>query len=245
MTCFKVYPYKQGSASAKLLSEGLGGRVLKVVGSRYKPKEGDVVLNWGAKDPPELAPALVLNRDVGVAQCKLASLRALSEAGIRVPPFWTNREDIPEGSFPIVCRTKLRGQGGDGIVIANTPDELVPAPLYTKYIKKKHEYRVHVLRGQAFFVQRKAKKVGVENPNWKVRNLAGGFVFVEEPLENVPGEVIVNAELAVGAVGIDFGGVDVIWNALEGKGYVLEINTACGLEPRTAVKYAEAVADYL
>src|SRR3546814_3666736 len=53
-------------------------------------------------------------------------------------------EDIPDEAFPIVCRTVLSGHSGVGIVIADNRDDLVPANLYVKYVKKKEEYRVHL-----------------------------------------------------------------------------------------------------
>lgn len=239
---FKVYGYKQGSKSAKELANALDGKVLKHVGSKYKPRAGDVVINWGSGDPPRFGPATTLNPDVTRAQCKLATFKALAGAEISIPPFAERREDID--TFPVVCRTKLRGHSGDGIVIATKPEELVDAPLYTKYIKKKDEYRVHVFRDRAFFIQRKARKLDVEEPNWMVRNLAGGFVFVEVGREDVPECVIDNAVRSIAALGLDFGGVDVVFNEREQKAYVLECNTACGLEERTAAKYAEVIRDF-
>jgi glutathione synthase/RimK-type ligase-like ATP-grasp enzyme len=239
MTKYRIYPYKQGSASAKKLAETLDGKVLKHVGSKYRPRLGDVVVNWGAAAPPVFAPATTLNADVRVAQCKLATFDKLQAAGVCTPPHWTAKGGGDQ-VFPVVCRTKLRGHSGDGIVIANNPDELVGAPLYTKYIKKKDEYRVHVIRDKAFFIQRKARKLDNEQPNWMIRNLAGGFVFVECPAEEVPADVINQAVAAIAALAIDFGGVDVIWNDKEQRAFVLEVNTACGVEDRTAQKYSEA-----
>ena len=242
----KVFGYKQGSKSAKALAEALGGKVLKHVGSKYRPKAGDTVVNWGsAVDMARFGPATVLNVDVTKAQCKLASFRALNQAGVRVPTFSTRKEDFDEGDFPVVCRTKLRGHSGDGIVIANNKDELVAAPLYTKYVKKKDEYRIHVLGGRAFFCQRKARKLENEQPNWQIRNLAGGFVFVETEINDVPADVLDVAIRSVTALGLDFGGADVMWNENEGRAYALEVNTACGLEERTAQKYKEAISDFL
>ena len=40
-------------------------------------------------------------------------------------------------------------------------------------------------------------------------------------------------------LGLDFGAVDVIWNEHESKAYVLEINTAPGLEGSTVEDYKE------
>ena len=244
---FKVYPYKQGSASAKTLANALEGKVLKVVGSKFKPKARDVVINWGSSKVPDFGPATVLNKDVSVAQCKLATFKALGAAGVRIPDCWEGRaaaNEAPANSYPLVCRTVLRGHSGEGIVIANNADELVDAPLYTQYVKKKDEYRVHVTRHEddydAFFIQRKARKLDVDDPNWQVRNLAGGFVFAQVELADVPHDVVDQACAALGALGLDFGGVDVLFNEREGKAYVLEINTACGLEERTAERYRDA-----
>ena len=246
MTNFRVYPYKQGSKSAKALANALEGKVLKHAGSKYRPRLGDVVVNWGAAAPPAYAPATTLNPDVKVAGCKLATFKALGAAGVNIPDCFEGRaaaDAAPPNVFPLVARTKLRGHSGDGIVICNKPEELVDAPLYTRYVKKKDEYRVHVLRDNAFFIQRKARKLDNEQPNWLVRNLAGGFVFVECPRDEVPADVINQAVATIAALALDFGGVDVIWNEKEGKAYVLEVNTACGLEERTADRYRQAIVD--
>lgn len=234
----KVYPYKQGSRSAKTLAASLNGRVLKRVGSLYVPQSTDFVINWGSSEVPDFTPATIWNRDVSKAQCKLASFQALSVAGVKVPSFWTSPNDIPDSAFPIMCRTKLRGHSGDGIVVALNRSALVTAPLYTQYVKKKDEYRLHIFRDSVFFCQRKARKLNHSNPNWMIRNLDGGFAFVEVSYDNVPGVVIDQARWALAALGLDFGGVDVIYNDSTGAAYVLEINTACGLEQRTADKYA-------
>jgi hypothetical protein len=246
MVKIRVFPYKQGSASAKVLAEAVEGKVLKLKGSKYRPREGDVVVNWGASNVPDFGPAKVLNRNVSTAQCKLKSFNAFKQGEVSAPKYWTDREDIPANAYPVVCRTVLRGHSGAGIRIAAVPGELVDAPLYTKYVKKQDEYRVHLLREDAdthkvIFVQRKARKLDVEQPDWQVRNLAGGFVFAAVEVPAVPEEVITQAAKAIEALGLDFGGVDVIWNAKEGKAYVLEANTACGLEERTGERYAEAL----
>lgn len=240
---YKVFPYKQGSASAKALSLSLGGKVLKINGSKYRPKRGDFVINWGAGTVPDFAPATTLNSAgrVSAASNKLTSFKAFKAAGVRVPEFVETKADA-DGKlvFPVVCRTVLRGHSGAGIVIANTKQDLVEAPLYTQYIKKKDEYRVHVLKDRAFFIQRKARKLDNENPNWQVRNLAGGFVFVETNENEVPKDVLDQSIAAIAALGLDFGGVDVMWNEREKQAYVLEVNTACGLEERTANHYRDA-----
>jgi glutathione synthase/RimK-type ligase-like ATP-grasp enzyme len=142
-----------------------------------------------------------------------------------------------------MCRTKLHAHSGDGIVIAERRDQLVNAPLYTQYVKKKQEYRIHVGRkpgGKAsiIFIQRKAKKNGFDGANFKIRNLANGFVYVEEEeLEAFPC-ILEEARKALEATGLAFGAVDIIYNEHQNRAYVLEINTAPGLEARTAQAYS-------
>jgi D-alanine-D-alanine ligase-like ATP-grasp enzyme len=240
----KVYPYKGGSKSAKLLADVLGGRVLRKVGSKYRYREGDLIINWGGGDCPFTGRG-VANQPNAIepASNKLKCFNLMKEAGVSIPRFWTRREDIPNDAFPVMCRTILQGHSGAGIVVAENRDQLVAAPLYTQYVKKKHEYRVHALRRPgadttSIIVQRKAKRNGVEEANFKIRNLANGFVYVIDGM--VPAIIVNEAKKALESTGLAFGAVDVIWNEHQNKAYVLEINTAPGLEQRTAEAYARA-----
>ena len=238
----KVYPYKQGSKGAKALAEALGGRVLKKQNSKYRFREGDLIINWGAHDCPYEGPSVVNQPNaISRASNKLECFNALKDK-VSIPAYFTNKDDIPDEAFPVMCRTKLQGHSGEGIVVANNRNELVNAPLYTSYVKKKDEYRIHVLRKRngdvvVVSVQRKAKRNNVENPNFMIRNLANGFVYVRDGV-NPPQQVIDEAKKSVEATGLAFGAVDVIWNDYQGKAYVLEINTAPGLEGQTVTDYA-------
>lgn len=163
------------------------------------------------------------------------------------PPFWTSMEDIPDDQFPIVCRTVLNGHSGSGIFIANTRSELVPAPLYVKYIKKKDEYRVHIGTyndgsGNVEFVtiatQQKKRKLEHENPNWQIRNCDNGFIYARDNVDP-PLSVIDCAMDSFRNLHLDFAALDVIWNEKQGKAYVLEANTAPGLEGQTLQDYVD------
>jgi glutathione synthase/RimK-type ligase-like ATP-grasp enzyme len=240
----KVFPYNQGSRGAKALAVALNGRVLLRKGSKYKRREEDLIINWGAVDSP-FNGAKVANQPeaIKIAQNKLTCFKVLDEADVRIPEYWTNKNDIPDKAFPIMCRKSLTGQGGAGIIVAENRAQLVDAPLYTKYVKKKEEYRVHVLRHPKrgtliISQQRKAKRHGAEG-DFKIRNLANGFVFVREGVV-LPNDVQGQAMAALEASGLAFGAVDVIWNEAQQKAYVLEINTAPGLEGQTVEDYAEA-----
>lgn len=244
----KIYSYNMGSASAKALAAGLGIKMLKHQG---KPVGVDILINWGCSHVErKIVAQRVLNNSlaVGKAVNKLTAFRCLNEnADINIPLFTTNLDDaqhVIEHWGPVVCRTKLNGHSGEGIVISNTVEELVDAPLYTQYIKKTLEYRVHVMHNEVFFVQRKARKMEVPNEevNWQVRNLAGGFIYANQDVE-VPQEVEQQAIDAINALGLDFGAVDII-KGVDRKYYVLEVNTACGLAGTTLDKYVEQFKRY-
>lgn len=258
--CYKVYPYKQGSKSAKELASALKGRVLRLQGSAYVPADSDPVINWGNQSPlPYILPFLRWNGDINALQSasnKRSFFENMADTSV-IPHFWTNRNNIPSDAYPVVCRTLLNSHSGNGIVIANTPEELVNAPLYVEYVKKKDEYRVHLGRCRVFVggddhsetdngwststsiiaVQRKARRTEHENPNWQIRNLANGFVYVRNNV-NPPAAVVEAAKIAFSKFNLDFGAVDVIWNDNAKRAFVLEINTAPGLEGQTITDYA-------
>jgi hypothetical protein len=158
-----------------------------------------------------------------------------------LPKFWTDPEEIPDEEFPIVCRTVLNGHSGQGIVIASNRYELVPCQLYVKYIKKKDEYRVHLgldksSNVKVIAVQQKKRRLEHDEPNWQIRNHANGFVYAREGVYPPVG-VLDAAHDCLLRTGLDFGAFDVIWNEHESKAYVLEVNTAPGLEGQTLTDY--------
>lgn len=244
---FRVIPYRAGSRSASSLANALGGRVLRLQNSQWRARRQDIVINWGNTSDAFAFDCRVLNaRGLRTASNKLNFFNVMERAGHQniVPRFWTEARNIPDEAFPIVCRTVLAGHSGDGIVIAANRGELVPAPLYVQYVKKSHEYRVHVGRGRGdqpaiIAVQRKARNRAVpdEEVNWQVRNHNNGFVFVRGDVAPDP-SVLAVARTALVESELDFGAVDVIWNERNQQALVLEINTAPGLEGQTIEDYA-------
>jgi len=252
----KLYAHNPGSQGAKALAQALGIKRLKHQGSKFKPRMDDFIINWGSSKLPEgLGVATVINAPIPItiASNKLEFFRILStsneleETDIPLPNWTTDKEEalgwVREGDL-VVVRTKLTGHSGEGIVLCGTEEELVDAPLYTKYFKKKDEYRIHVFDDKVIDVQRKAKRHDVEEPDWKVRTHANGFVFMREGVE--PPEAVTDAAVqAVSAIGLTFGAVDVLWNDHHQKAVVIEVNTAPGLEGQTVESYAQAFRQYL
>lgn len=249
----KLYPYKLGSASAKALAEALGVKRIKHEGKPLKVRGG--ILNWGSsRFKRNIAHDGVFNNPdcVRVASNKLETFRAL-EGHVPIPSWTTEREEAVEWlikGFDVVARTVLNGHSGEGIEIVKSNERAVKilglAPLYTKYIPKTQEYRIHVFRDNAFFVQRKARNKDIpdDQVNWKVRNHGNGFIFAHKDVE-VRDDAKRHAIMAVRQLGLDFGAVDIIYNKQEDKFFVLEVNTACGLEGTTLEKYVEVFKEFV
>lgn len=246
-----ILPYNQESESAKALAMELKVKRIKKENSRFKGNAKKTVINWGCRVvSAEVGKCNILNKPEAITVCsdKLKFFETIKEKGLaRSVPHTTDIEEakkwIEDGSS-VMCRTILNGHSGQGLVIADTIEELVPSPLYTKYVLKKHEYRIHIFQGEIITIQRKALREGMPNDkvNWKVRNVANGFIFARNEDNPTPEDVITQAKNAFNSVeGLDFCSVDVIWNEYKKEAYVLEINTASGLTGSTIKDYAEAV----
>jgi hypothetical protein len=252
-----LYSYNEGSQGAKSLAESLGIRRIKHERSTFRGSPDRVVINWGASTlPPEVLRCRVLNQPTAVSRAtnKLAFFEDLHRAGnIRIPAYTAARTQAQEwirAGNVVVCRTILNGSGGRGIVIAETEDQLVQAPLYTKYVKKKDEYRIHIARDlrrditEVIDVQKKARRLDSGPVNWRIRNLENGFIYKRQDV-NPPQHVLDNSIRALQVSGLDFGAVDIIVNANEDRSYVLEINSAPGLEGTTLESYTNYFKNFL
>lgn len=233
--------------SAARLASATGCRLIRAQNSRYIPKEGDVVINWG--NTTTCIP-ITLNKVQAVANAsnKTTCFALLSAADVAIPEYTTSKTLAVEWSDKgrtVVVRHLTRASGGRGIEIVKGGG--VPtAPLYTRYIKKHDEYRVHVFNDTVIDTQKKLRKLGVPDSavDWRIRNTAGGFIFAREGIDtNSRRNLICRA--AVAALGLDFGAVDVIYNAHHNQYYVLEINTAPGLEGTTLDIYSDRINSYL
>lgn len=248
-----IYPYKKGSKSAKALATELGVKRIKHTNSKFKGRYYKKVLNWGASSvPPQVDICCIINgpEAVAIASNKLNFfMEVLFKTGNDAPiPDFTPSKDIAEGwlrgGHDVVCRAILNGHSGAGISIVSGGEPLPVVPLYVKYVKKQQEYRVHIFNGEVIDVQRKARSRDVpdDKVNWKVRNHGNGFIFARGDA-NPDEKVLEAAKVCVKALSLDFGAADVVWNDREKRAYVLEVNTAPGLEGTTLEKYAEAIRD--
>lgn len=200
------------------------------------PKQYRFVLNWGNPTAINAAAQVkVFNKPSAVATAinKLAAFKKLKEAGISIPDFV---EKYPSPKKMWFARTKLNASCGDGIIVVRPEDLKIPAaPLYVEYVKKTTEYRIHVVNGRAIFAQIKKKRAGFEQDKDEklIRNYDNGWVFALADIAEVPEAVKTQCVNAVAALELDFGAVDVIIGRDDNTPYVLEINTAPGIESPT------------
>lgn len=243
-----LFPYSIRSVASKALADSLGIQRVKETKSRFKGTPDKLLINWGNPRFPDHIrnTGVIINHPTKVARssCKLASLRAFEDGGVRSPKFTTKKEEAHvwiSAGHHVVCRSLLHGSAGRGITVASGNDDIINAPLYTRYVPKQDEYRVHVHRTgdtfSVFDVQRKmATKEGEHD--WKIRTYKTGFIYGREDLE-VPQDVLEQACNAVKALDLDFGAVDVMYQAKSKKAFVLEANTAPGLQGQTLENYSE------
>jgi len=259
-----IHSYKFGSGSARALGGALGAKRIKHNNSTFIGRARKTVINWGCSAlPEEVLKCNIINSpaSVGLVSNKLKFFRELERNNNELlllnepvvlqsyPEFTTRKVDAQawlDDGKTVVERHKLTGNSGEGIVICEPDGELGDAKLYTKYVPKRDEYRVHVFQGEVLDTQRKARVADVpdDEVNWKVRNMANGFIFARNEGHDIPALVLSQAVLAVETCGLDFGAVDVVYNEREGMAYVLEVNTAPGLSGTTLDKYTEAFNAY-
>jgi hypothetical protein len=179
---------------------------------------------------------LVINKAKSTRICidKIRTFQALK--GVCHIPEYTTSLDVALGwdEENVVARTLTKSSGGKGIYFKeDNLEKFIEGKLFTKYIKKKAEYRVHVSLNKAFDVQQKKLKltnkdgtpVDKSKVDWRVRNSKNGFIFARNNID-VPVSVLKEAEKACKAIGIDIAARP----GLEGTtldNYVKEIQNVC------------------
>ena len=266
MSKLLVLPYKSSSKSAVVIANELGCKRMNLTNSRVVDNPNTSIINWGnsTTNLSHLPSVKVYNvsENVRLASHKLDFFKAITQyndanqdSPVSIPD-WTSKVSVARRWYTegndVVVRNVMQGHSGDGLELISydesilAKDAVPKAPLYTKYIKKRDEYRVHVVGREAIFLQRKAPKYSDSRiVDYQIRNASNGFIFVTEGLTPNP---LVESEAvkAVVALGLDFGAVDVIWNERRGKATVIEVNTACGLTSNKGIeRYKRALESML
>lgn len=252
------------SRSCRAIAEAFGGNRRMAVLPPDATAE-IAVINWGdagfamptwAKKGSKLynlpvAINLTRNKLKFFERCKSA------DGGPRIPEYYTTLEAAIEANNNgiVVLGRKATGSCGTDIVtLAEDIGQFNGSDFWVAYKKKKAEFRIHLFKfPEGITVVDKQQKVlrkthpqtgepiDKNSVNFMIRNHRNGFIFQRNEIE-VPEDVLTQAVRAFSLSGLDFGAVDVIWNEHERKAYVLEINTAPGLEGTTLDNYVSAFA---
>jgi glutathione synthase/RimK-type ligase-like ATP-grasp enzyme len=222
--------------------------------SRRSPvlRQFRAVVNWGNSTPLQVgADVKVYNAPSYIVRAsnKLTALQIMQRDGVRVPEFFDSKAAVPAERKDIyLARTALTGSCGVGIHVVRAEDVVPDAPLYVKYIKKLDELRLHVAFGKVIFLQYKKRQSEAEQTADQklIRNHGNGWVFCPRPVEEAPADSAAQAVLAVQALGLEFGAVDIVVGKKDNMPYVLEVNTAPGIEsPTLSTAYQQAFSQEL
>lgn len=243
----------------KFLRENLKYKASKISlsSTSFIPSKNDLIVNWGSSKLPDwlartkvksALKVLNLPEYIEVAVNKYTTFKILSANNVNVPEFSYRSGVIPSWDKTVV-RKLLQSKAGAGIELVtkkeyHMKEDIFHSYLVTEYIKKTKEYRVHVFDGKVIDVQEKRKEKDFPSLNYQIRTRANGWVFCREDI-NPPEKVLSEAVAAVAALNLDFGAVDIIWNRHHDKAYVLEVNTAPGIEGTTIESYANAISQYV
>lgn len=253
-----LFPYQVYSNSARALRDRLSAfaRTLIVYPDRnYRYRAGDIILNWGNSHPANWmnneSISATLNRPefVGNASNKLTTLQRLQSAEIPVVEFTTDREVSHQwnrGGHTVYARHKLTGHSGEGIEVIRPNSyeiENPRAPLYTKAKQNHGEYRVHVFNGEVIDYRKKGRRDGdtANQAQNDVRTHGNGWIYRMD-VRRVD-RIMDLAKEVVETLGLNFAAVDIIKDENDDI-FVLEVNTAVGLEGSTLDNYVTAITNY-
>lgn len=227
----RLFSNQLKSQSLKRLAEGLSTKLGYKVWRSSKPRLNRVNIKYGDCKGK-------IEQYQWFQEQALASLRFTVDKAEAVG--WTEQGET------VVCRTLTHSSEGKGIVLAKTPGEVVNAPVYTVYKKKKKEFRVHVFKDQVVQVLEKRRKTGWQGDksDTKIRNTANGYVFCSGDVVEPDGL----RELALRAAKVtksDFKGVDIGYNEKLNELFVIEVNSAPGIEGSNVTKYIEEIVKHV
>lgn len=236
------------STGARALAGVLSGSTNRLRNSRFNPSRFAAVINWGTTSCPDSPNVINSSQAITEAVDKGLLCDKLIAAGdVRIPELLNEeqaRQRLQQGR-KVVVRSLLRASEGRGLRVIS-PGETLPTHIdgarvrqYSKYVPKRREYRIHIADGVGvFYIQQKKRRRECNEVDYHVRNTSNGWIFAHNEIDPVPSDVMRQAERGFRATDLDFGAVDVIWNERSDKAWLLEINTAPGMEGETLNKYA-------
>lgn len=242
--------YSYGKDDAGKLAEALGVSVVFPYANDDKSdKHSHSVLragrmtrfvNYGCRASRACLMPDSLNFNAETAMSKVRSFGLFDAVGVRHPalidPATYKKNFIGRADGKSQGRGMYLYRPGQALRTDVTHDFFVEELPYLR------EYRLHVFGGQIIL---SANKIVPYNFRGIARNHKNGCTIKPGIVKNMPKEAAEMAVRAVDAVGLDFGAVDV-FETPGGVPYILEVNTAPGLEFKASIAaYVEAFKPYV
>ena len=207
-----------------------------------------VLLRWGSSETfPTSRVQLELNtaQAVSNASNKLRMMQLLKENNISMPEFTTTSDNIESmkdetGNYYIRSKQGVVRYGND---FNPTTDSYASKPI----VNKRREYRVHVFNGKIVAIFEKIPHgSGEENFNQPALFKSFNCRFsLSDPTISRCNEVGQQLAIdAIKAVGLLFGGVDIIRDK-DGNFFCCETNSAPGLSENSIQRWIPHIKDYI
>lgn len=210
-----------------------------------KARRWDIVVNWGNSylnfEPCEHQRILNRPESVGIAVNKRETFLELEKHGVRTLDWTTDimeaKQWLSEGSW-VMGREFLSASKGRGCTIFRPSGglDIDTLKLYTKMLRKPREFRVHIWGEEVSLYTQKKRRRGYNNNaqfNPHIRTHDSGWVFCPGTDKHVLAIKEIACE-ALSALTLDFGAVDVLYH--KETPYILEINTAPGIQGRSTLE---------
>ena len=182
---------------------------------------------------PYTGPLPCLNGNAGRFD-KFRQFVELRSRGVRTVDYYvpSMAEQLPQEDYPLLGR-QFSHHGGRDITVAFQPQDIewrarAGADFFTRYLPNTQELRIWIFRRR---LKGAYEKVMVRPEQYRRigRNYANGFAFQRVASGEVPQGAVDLAASAVQNLDLDFGAVDMV-RGMDGQYYVLEVNTAPGVE---------------
>lgn len=177
----------------------------------------------------------------------------------------TQARDWLQSGCDIVERHQVKGHSGEGIRIVSgrdngLPNDLLRAPLYTAYVNKRREFRVHIVRigdQYQYLIQQKRRRMDHTDPDWRIQNLQNGFIYATEAVDDDVDTTQLQWIARMALRDLDFGAVDILeannsdYNQQKlhyngGELLLLEVNSAPGIKADSVKNfYGKAITEVI
>lgn len=198
--------------------------------------ENSVVVRWGSREKlPTDKGTVVYNNSMAIkdATDKKKSREMFIEKGVSTPRLVTPNNIDEVEQYPIIARPLVHSKGRNFVTLANRTEFLnhfnkakTKEWYYSEFVDKDREFRVHAGHGKVLALMEKTQP-GDGNIAWnRAQNDTEPFEYIKwSEVDNQNLKPVLDEGLkAIAALGLDFGGVDVMLK--DGVAYVLEVNTS-------------------